>query len=149
MKLTEKQKLIMQGVLCPYCGKESEYVDSIVVYGKSYGMIYYCKPCDAYVGTHDDRKDDKGKYIALGRLAKPELRELKKEVHEVFDKLWTGRKMTRIEAYMWLSGILKIPLEYTHIGMFSIKTCKEAIRVCNQLYDDTYGMDNKVDDETV
>lgn len=30
--------------LCDYCGKPAVYTDSSLVYGKSYGMIYYCPP---------------------------------------------------------------------------------------------------------
>ena len=65
--------LIMAGKICPYCGQPTEYVDSAAVYhGISYGMIYLCRKCDAYVGVH--RGTDK----ALGRLANRSLREWKK-----------------------------------------------------------------------
>lgn len=30
----------MRKVYCDYCGRETEYVDSKVIYGKSYGKIY-------------------------------------------------------------------------------------------------------------
>ena len=30
----------MRKVYCDYCGRQAEYVDSKVVYGKSYGMMY-------------------------------------------------------------------------------------------------------------
>ena len=44
-------------VYCDYCGRETEYVDSKVIYGKSYGKIYLCRNCMAYVGVHKgDRK---------------------------------------------------------------------------------------------
>lgn len=32
-------------VICPYCGKPAEYVDSKEIYGISYGMIYLCRDC--------------------------------------------------------------------------------------------------------
>ena len=40
----------MRKVYCDYCGRETEYVDSKVIYGKSYGKIYLCRNCMAYVG---------------------------------------------------------------------------------------------------
>lgn len=54
----------LTGHICPYCGCFAEFVDSSCVYnGKSYGMIYLCRPCVAWVGVH------KGTDNALGRLA--------------------------------------------------------------------------------
>ena len=31
---------LLTGKICPYCGKPTEFVDSSVIYGRSYGMIY-------------------------------------------------------------------------------------------------------------
>ena len=42
----------MRKVYCDYCGRQAEYVDSKVIYGKSYGMMYLCRNCMAYVGVH-------------------------------------------------------------------------------------------------
>ena len=44
----------MKEVYCDYCGRRAEFVDSKVIYGKSYGMIYLCRCCPgyAYVGVH-------------------------------------------------------------------------------------------------
>ena len=54
----------MRKVYCDYCGRQAEYVDSKIVYGKSYGMMYLCRNCMAYVGVH------KGTDKPLGRLGK-------------------------------------------------------------------------------
>lgn len=126
-ELTDKQKLIIQGKICPYCGSNAEFTNSSVVYGKSYGMIYLCRSCNAYVGVH------KGTDRALGRLANKQLRALKHEAHEYFDKIWQLQIMKRAEAYSWLSSVLGLPKEYTHIGMFSEKTCKQVIYFSKQL----------------
>ena len=66
----------MRKVYCDYCGRETEYVDSKVIYGKSYGKIYLCRNCMAYVGVH------KGTDKPLGRLANAELRKRKETVME-------------------------------------------------------------------
>lgn len=95
-------------------------------------MIYWCEPCDAYVGVH------KGTSQALGMLANSELREWKKAAHSHFDPLWEkkiekdciSRTQARKKAYKWLSISLKIPIEYTHIGMFDIELCRKTVEIC-------------------
>lgn len=130
MELNERQKLIVAGMICPYCGRQTEFVDSIEVYGISYGMIYLCRSCNAHVGVH------KGTDKALGRLAQKQLRKLKHEAHGYFDKIWMNKYMTRHEAYAWLSRVLDIPSDYTHIGMFSEATCERVINFSKQLLND-------------
>lgn len=127
---------------CPYCGQVSKLVDSAVVYhGKSYGLIYLCKPCDAYVGVH------KGTSKPLGRLANKELREWKKRAHSVFDPIWQNvvteaiekhgyapkgvKYQARSKAYAALARELKIDPDQCHIGMFDIDKCKATVRICN------------------
>lgn len=116
----------MREVYCDYCGRRTEYVDSAAVYGKSYGMIYLCRHCNAYVGVH------KGTDKPLGRLANSELRCWKKAAHNAFDPLWKygSFRGRRRAAYQWLSERLGLPIEKTHIGMFDVGLCKEAIQIC-------------------
>lgn len=130
---------ILTGKICPYCGKRTEFVDSSVIYGRSYGMIYLCRDCRAYVGVH------KGTDRALGRLANKELREAKKEAHFYFDqiaktnlinKIWNihiPNMSNRNKAYLWLSNQLNIPYEFCHIGMFDIDCCKRVVELCKSL----------------
>lgn len=126
---------IMNGRICPYCKCQTEYVDSSIIYGKSYGMIYYCKPCDAYCGVH------KGTNKALGRLANEELRHWKKEAHKYFDVIWKEGHEKRSKVYQHLANHLKIPIEFTHIGMFSIKTCKEVVDWSKMILNDLRRLD--------
>lgn len=91
-------------VVCPYCGNKAELVDSAVVYGRSYGIIWLCYPCDAYVGVHKNSP----RHAPLGRLANKELREWKMRAHEVFDQLWISARMTRPTAAMALRLVLSI-----------------------------------------
>lgn len=119
----------MKEVFCPYCGKCAEFVDSAEVYhGRSYGMIYLCRPCDAYVGCHGNGKGDSPK----GRLANAELRRWKIAAHNAFDPLWKfgpfrGR---RSSAYAWLAEQMGLPKEKTHIGMFDVAECQQVIQIC-------------------
>ncbi len=139
---------INQGKICPYCLSPTQYIDSSSIYGKSYGMVYICKPCNAWVGVH------KGTNIALGRLADSELREAKKKAHYFFDqiaktnlinKVWdeyipyTGN---RNKAYLWLSKQMGIEPKLCHIGMFNIVQCEVAIDLVKKAL-------RKIDDKTV
>ena len=135
LNLTDNQRMILKGKICPYCGKPTEYVDSSEIYGKSFGMIYLCRDCRAYVGVH------KGTDESLGRLADSMLRDAKKEVHFYFDQIWKLGYKSRKEAYFWLSKMLGIPTEYTHIGMFSEKTCKEVVYLSKQFLNDSRRLD--------
>lgn len=113
-------------VICNYCGKPAEYVDSTIVYGSSYGMIYYCKPCNAWVGVH------KGSSTPLGTLANAELRACRRKAHGMFDRIWRRRWMSRSKAYAWLAEQMGLTLEETHIGMFSVEQCRQVIDLCTQ-----------------
>jgi hypothetical protein len=107
-------------VVCPYCGNTAQYVDSSILFGKSFGMIYLCRPCDAYVGVH------KNTNVPLGTLAKKELRQLRQRVHETFDDLWKhkrNRQAYRMYAYKAMERVLNLPVGHAHIGMFDEKTC--------------------------
>lgn len=76
-----------QMVVCPYCHAEAVLVDSAEVYSRSYGNIWLCRPCHAWVGVHTND----GLNRPLGRLADTELREWKQRAHAAFDPLWKGK----------------------------------------------------------
>ena len=116
---------IIHARICPYCGGVPVLTDSAEIYnGRSYGPVYLCRKCDAFVGCHD------GTVTPKGRLADRALREAKKQAHEAFDSLWRAGQMKRKEAYAWLSASMGTLPEYTHIGMFDIWQCREVIRLC-------------------
>lgn len=133
-KHDKKEKLICEGKICPYCSSKTVYVDSLEVYDRSYGMIYLCRPCKAWVGVHTGTKK------ALGRIADLELRQAKKETHFYFDKLWAEKMKSgftknaaRGKAYKWLAFNLGIPAEEAHVGWFDLKMCRKAIEICKPL----------------
>ena len=111
-------------VICPYCGNPAALVDSSVIFGHSYGMIWQCQPCDARVGCHD------GSEVPLGTLANGKLRRARREVHAAFDPLWRIGWLTRPKAYQWLGAQLKIPIEECHVGMFDLDRCAAALVAC-------------------
>ena len=127
---------IREGRICPYCGSEPEFVDSDAVYSRSYGMIYLCRPCSAWVGVH------RGSRKALGRLADADLRERKREGHYYFDNLWrrkmlkdkVSKGIARRGAYAWLSQTMGIDPDQCHIGMMDDTECLAVIMLCKPHY---------------
>jgi hypothetical protein len=132
---------VLLGKVCPYCKSKTEYVDSERVYGKSYGMIYMCVPCDAYVGVHYGTST-----LSKGSVAKKRLREWRKKAHEAFDPIAFEQKKgwSRRKAYYWLSQQMNLPYELTHIGMFSVKKCQEVIKICHEYQSRRSANDSKV-----
>jgi len=142
LRFTEKQlEKILLGKLCPYCLKIPEFVDSACVYhGSSYGMVYFCRDCSAWVGVH------KGTQKSLGRLANSELRKAKNKAHTYFDpitkdglinRLWVqyiSGMSNRNKAYWWLSKKMKIKKDYCHIGMFDLEQCAKVVSVCEAAF---------------
>ena len=131
---------------CDYCGGEAILKDSRIIYKtRSYGSVYVCEnypACDAYVGAHDYTFEPKGS------LANAELRELRKQCHEVFDELWMEKKRRAVadrnklrevlshipkqktkrqRAYKWLAEFMG--LEVAHIGEFDVEQCKKLLSI--------------------
>ena len=136
--------LYNMGHKCPYCHGDTEFVDSREVYGTSYGMIYICRPCGAWVGVH------KGTSRALGRLANEDLRKYKKLAHACFDLVWKAYanmghspQEARKEAYTWLGGKLGMDPENTHIGMMDIAQCKAVMKYSYEEYIRMITLDRK------
>ena len=130
------KEMIMSGKICPYCLNSSHLVDSKEIYGKSYGLIYLCRPCDAWVGVH------KGTKRALGRMANAELRDAKKQAHFYFDKIartdlihqvWSiemGNITNRTKGYLWLADSMEMDPQECHIGMFDVEQCNKVVELC-------------------
>lgn len=122
---------------CDYCTRAAALVDSSIVYhGRSYGPIYYCGPCQAWVGCHPNTTQP------LGRLANAELRKWKQAVHAVFDPVWKRRlelkrkvdpaytrAMARGGRYRELAVLMGIAREECHIGMFDVERCALAVKI--------------------
>lgn len=136
--------------ICPYCERPAILRDSECVYNRSYGMIWICVQCQAWVGVH------KGTTKPLGRLANKELRDWKIKAHAVFDPLWEAKYKHRLaggasksgrpggahykkayargSAYKWLAGEMGIDSKQCHIGMFDVEQCKQVVVICSKYY---------------
>lgn len=126
-------------VFCPHCGAQAEFVDSARVYrGNSYGMIYDCRPCDAYVGVHKAgswrwengvRVEHQGNE-PLGSLANAQTRRARKQAHAMFDGLWMHGHMKRQAAYGWLQLAMNLTTERCHIAHMTAEECSKVVELC-------------------
>lgn len=124
----DKERLVIEGKICPYCWGWSVCADSAEIYnGKSYGWIWLCRPCRAYVGCHKGTKE------ALGRLADKQLREKKMAFHAAFDPLWRNGRFNRAWLYGWLAKEMGMSRDRCHGGMFSTEQCDKAIETLRSL----------------
>ena len=55
-----------------------------------------------------------------------ELKDLRRQVHTVFDTLWMEAHMTRDQAYQWATEVLEQP-ETIHIGFLTAEQCKTLL----------------------
>jgi hypothetical protein len=104
-------------------------------YGRDYGPIWICIPCQAWVGCHP------GTTTPLGGLANAELRSWKMKAHAAFDPLWQAKikrdgcskSHARKAGYRWLSEQMRIPFEKTHIGYMSVDECRRVVEICEAI----------------
>lgn len=108
-------------VQCPYCGGAAELVDSVEVYKvQTYGKIWLCRPCVAYVGVH--RKSG----APLGTLADRETRRLRIELHALIDPPWKRKLVSRTEVYAVLRKELGMDEEDCHVSRWDAETCRRV-----------------------
>jgi hypothetical protein len=110
-------------MICPYCQKEAIWCENKEIYGKNYGksyMCYYCKPCNAYVGCHNNTQQP------LGTITNKEGREWRKKVHAKIDPLWKTGKIKRGHLYARISKAIG---RTYHTGESTIEDCKKILEL--------------------
>lgn len=132
MNHKKKKRKRTQAMRCPVCGANMilRSADGIYRENLNHTMLYVCKnypQCDTYVRTHP------GTTIPVGTPANRELRALRNEAHHYFDQLYRSGFMSKQEAYLWLAGLLQVPLSQAHIGYLGDYYCREVIRESKKL----------------
>lgn len=110
-------------MICPFCNNEAVWCENKEIYGRNYGksyMCYLCKPCNAYVGCHNNTKNP------LGTMANAELREWRMKVHAYIDPFWKEKGWNRQTVYRKLSEALG---KQYHTGEADIETCKKVLQI--------------------
>ncbi len=110
--------------VCHFCGGDVIFTSNKDVYGKEYGngKCYLCEKCNSYTGVHT------GTNIAVGILANKEMRNLKIQCHNIFDKLWNNSK-ERNGLYKKLADEMNIERKHCHFGHFGIEELKKALKI--------------------
>lgn len=112
--------------LCDYCGNPAIRVHGDAIYPHRRDLwakrFLMCKPCDAWVGVHENSE-----WKPYGRLANKELRQWKMKAHREFDWIWKEGHMRRKQAYYWLAEAMDIDVHECHIGKMDIEGCKQVI----------------------
>lgn len=118
-------------VKCGYCGDKAVVVNGLVLYGADHKLtkkfFYYCEPCKAWVGMHENSNKP------FGTLANAALRKKRLDTHKALDFFWVNAKNPsheRKQTYSWLASKMKIPVGDCHIGMFDLDQCATALRFC-------------------
>jgi hypothetical protein len=114
---------------CGYCDNQAEWVENKEIYGRNYGksyMIWLCKPCDAYVGCHNNTKKPKG------QMANKELRKARILVHNFIDPLWREHGMNRKKMYKTLSDAMGYEV---HVGETKdVSECNELLKTAKAIF---------------
>lgn len=126
----------MRQVECPYCLIPAELADSAELYGQSYGPIWICRSCGAYVGCHKNSKDNK----PLGKMANASTRRARTEAHAVFDRLWMAKmrrdkcskRVARQAGYAWLASKLGYGEGRCHIAWMDEGDCYRVTELCKR-----------------
>lgn len=115
-------------MICPFCNKQAEWCANEAIYGRNFGrsyMMYLCKPCDAYVGCHNNTK------VPLGTMANREMREWRKKAHAVIDPFWREGRHKRSKVYETISKA--VGFEF-HVGSSDIEMCQRIIKLVPTLF---------------
>ena len=123
--------------ICPYCKTKAQWVSHSEIYnGKVFNekahMIWLCKPCDAYVGCHQNTKQP------LGTIVNAATRRARKLTKEAFIKNylrgnWNCKPVMKNMAYETLAERMGISKKKCHFAMFDIETCRKAWKVIYNL----------------
>jgi hypothetical protein len=113
---------------CTYCGRDAEWVPNSEVYGRNYGasyMIWLCRPCDAYVGCHNNTQAPKGSF------ANRELRQARRAAHAVIDPIWQSGRYRRKTVHKRLAEAFG---EEVHVATSDVARCHEIIKTAKLVF---------------
>lgn len=114
-------------MICTFCNKPAIWTPNKAIYGKNFGksfMCWYCQPCNAYVGCHNNTKKP------LGTMADAATRIWRTRAHDTFDPMWKCGRISRDRAYKRLKNHFGFEV---HIGAADIELCKRIIKYINEM----------------
>ncbi len=91
--------------------------------------FWKCETCCAFVGVH--KNDYRNR--PLGFLATPEVKVWRKNIHAILDPLWSTKKITRSQAYAYISNRLGRTFHAAEI--YSVEEGKKVYAIAKGLKD--------------
>lgn len=121
--------IVNEAPTCIECGSATALVTGEAIYPHRpdlYSKKFWLCECGAYCGCHGVTERP------LGNPCGSATRHARMAAHRVFDPIWKSREMGRREAYTWLSEMMGLAPEQTHIGMFTRDQALEVVRHCRE-----------------
>ena len=88
-----------------------------------FGLYYKCEMgCRIYHKAHPDGKP-------LGVPADKETRQLRQQLHRLFEQWYHANRLTKKQAYKRLAKLLNMSIRYCHISMFNKQDCLKYIPI--------------------
>lgn len=122
----------MTAPACIECGRVSRLTDGRAIYPHRpdlYAKRFYQCVCGAYCGCHGDTTEP------LGYPCGYATRKARSAAHAAFDPLWKSRRMSRRQAYAWLSSALGIEPDKCHIGMMNETDARRVVEAVRAMTD--------------
>lgn len=82
--------------------------------------FYGCSRFPECKGAHGAHPDGR----PLGTPADRKTSAARMAVHDLFDRIWKQRRMTRAQAYAWMKQAMGLTEEEAHIGHFTAAQCE-------------------------
>lgn len=67
-------------------------------------------------------------------MREPELLELQKQCHDLFDPIWVNRIVSRQNAYKLLAAAMDVELKHAHIKFFGTHQCNDLLHCLKEAY---------------
>lgn len=129
-----KHYFLKEPLPCADCGGKSTCVTGKEIYPHRpdlYSKRFWRCECGAYCGCHP------GSTFPLGSPAGSETRKARNAAHDAFDPLWERKIIrdgvpqheARAAGYAWLAEQMGLPVEQTHIGMFTAEQARRVVEI--------------------
>ena len=106
---------------CGECGAQM-----VLRKSKKYKTPFYgCSRFPECRGAHGAHPDGRPKGVPADRKTN----EARARAHAIFDRIWTQQRMTRHQAYAWMSRAMGLSADAAHIGNFTLEQCGRLIEL--------------------
>ncbi len=117
---------VVQDLKCGECGSVM-----ILRRSKKFNSLFYgCSKFPECKGSHGAHPD--GRPLGLPGNRRTSLARI--HAHDVFDRLWKQRRMTRSAAYAWMKRVMDLPEDAAHIGHLTSEQCERLVKLIKEQF---------------